>query len=323
MNMLPAFKITAFAMFQIFILGLIGYLLTRKKVISEDNLKFLAKLVINLFFPCFVFVKLVSNFDFKSYPNWWVFPLISFFVTGGSFLVARLFVKLDKNLEKLKREFISLVTFQNGGYLPLILVALLLPAGRREEIFIYIFLFLLGFNAIWWSVGVWHLTKGHESKFDLKSIFNPPVIAIVAALLLTAVGLDRIIPHFLTGTMEMIGDCALPLAIITVGANLALIDVSGTNHSRYIIQIILAKLLFMPLLFLGVILLIRPSYSIALLILLESTMPSAVTQSIVMRHYDKKDNIVSLAIFWTHVVCLLTIPVFLILFSTFKDFIYR
>jgi predicted permease len=283
----------------------------------------MAKLVIYFFFPCFIFVNLVSNFDFRSYSNWWIFPFLSFFVTAVGFFTAKLFIRIDKNLEGFKREFVSLVTFQNGGYLPLILVALLLPPGSREEMFIYIFLFLLGFNVIIWSLGVTYLAKSETRRIELKTLFNPPVIAIIAALLFIAVGLRKLIPQFLTGTMEMFGDCALPLAIMTVGANLSFIDISDGDYNKHILKIVLAKLLFIPLLFLGLVLFIKPPYAVALLILLQGAMPSAVTSSIIMRHYDKKDNIVSLGIFWTHIICLITIPAFLILFSSFKDFIYR
>lgn len=323
MHMLSAFKVTTVAILQIFILGLIGYVFTKKKVVSVENLKFLSKLVINLLFPCFIFAKLISNFDFRSYPNWWLFPLMSFFVTATGFLVAKLFIKLDSNLGKFNREFTSLVTFQNGGYLPLILVALLLPPGRREEMFIYIFLFLLGFNSVMWSIGVFYLTQDKSIKFKLHSLFSPPAIAVAVSLFAVAVRLHKIIPYFLIGTVRMIGDCALPLAIMVVGANLALIDISSKANVKHIVQVVLAKLLFLPLLFLGLILLIKPPYMIALLLLLQGAAPSAVSSSMILRYHEKKDNIVSLGIFWTHLVSLLTIPIFLILFSMFKDFIYR
>lgn len=322
MIILSAFKITASAMLQIFILGFIGYTLTKKKFITEDNVRFLAKMVISLFFPLFVFVNLISSFDFSSYPNWWKFPLISLIVTAAGFLTAKTFLKMYKELEKFKREFVSLVTFQNSGYLPLILVALLLPQGNREQMFIYIFLFLLGFNIMMWSVGVFYLTVDTKNNFKLRSLFNPPVIAIISALLLIAIGLHKIIPHFLIGPLKMIGECALPLAIMVVGANLALIDTSSKSNLKDVFQAVVAKLIFMPLLFFGLILLIKPSYHIALLLLLQAAMPSAVSPSMIMRHYDKKDNIVSLGIFWTHVISLLTIPIFLVLFSVFKHLIY-
>jgi predicted permease len=323
MSILLAFKVTASAILQIFVLGFLGYALTKKKVITVDNLGFLTSLVINLFFPLFAFANLISHFNFRSYPNWWLFPLISLLVTAVGFCTAKIFVKIDKDLEKFKREFISLVTFQNGGYLPLILVALLLPPGRREQMYIYIFLFLLGFNALMWSAGVIYLTKNEDSKFEWRYLFSPPVIAIISALFLIAVGLNRFIPVFLMGPVKMMGDCALPLAIMVVGANLSQVDISSGINFRYISQIVTAKLIFLPLFFLGVILLLKPSYEIALLLLLQAAMPSATTSSIIMRHYEKKDNIISLGIFWTHVVGLLTISIFLILFSALKDFIFK
>ena len=166
MDMLSAFKVTASAMLQIFILGFSGYLLAKKNIISLDNLKFLTKLVINLFFPCYVFIKLISNFSFGAFTNWWIFPLLSLLVTLVGFIVAKIFLKMDSSLGAFKREFISLVTFQNAGYLPLILVVLLLPAFRREQMLVYVFLFLLGFNTTMWSFGVFYLTKEKDGLHD-------------------------------------------------------------------------------------------------------------------------------------------------------------
>ena len=323
MFILHSFKITTMAIMQIFLLGLCGYVLTKKKIISLDNLKFLTRLVINLFLPCFIFAKLIENFNFKIYSNWWIFPLISFVITTFGFLTGILFVKIDKALDRFKKEFISLVAFQNSGYLPLILVAFLLPYGRRESMFIYLFLFLLGFNLVMWSIGVFYLARERDRKFELSSLFSPPVIAIVAVLFLIAVGLDRFIPKFLIGPVKMLGDCALPLAIMVVGGNLAQINIKPKNNFRQISYLIVAKLLFLPLVFFGLIFLIKPPYVVAFLLLLQSAMPSATSLSIIMRHYDKEDNIVSLGIFWTHLISLLTLPIFLALFSSLRILIYR
>ena len=238
------------------------------------------------------------------------------------FITGLLFTKIDRGLEKFKKEFISLVTFQNGGYLPLILVAFLLPAGRCNQMFIYIFLFLLGFNLVVWSLGLSYLIRKKDRKFELRSLLNPPVIAIASALFLIAVGIDKVIPRFLIEPTRMLGSCVLPLAILVVGGNLARIDINPRNHFRHISYLIVAKLLFLPLVFLGLIFLIKPPYPIAFLLLIESAVPSATSLSLITRHYDREDNIVSLGVFWTHLICLLTLPIFLTLFSSLKVLIY-
>ncbi|MDD5618230.1 MAG: AEC family transporter [Candidatus Omnitrophica bacterium] len=315
-------KITITAILQIFLLGLSGYVVVRKNLASRDNLKFLSSLAIDLFLPCFIFAKLIDNFNFYTYRNWWLFPLLSFIITLVGFLTGILFLKLDNGLEKFKKEFVSLVTFQNSGYLPLILAAFLFGGQRQEQMFIYIFLFLLGFNLIIWSVGVFYLKEKSE-RFELSSIFSPPVVAVFIALFLIALGWARFIPEFLTKPIGMFGDCALPLAMFVVGGNLAQIDFKFKESFKHILYLIIAKLLFLPLLFFGIIFLLKPSYEIAFLILLQSAMPSATSLSVIMRHYDEKDNIVSLGIFWTHVLSLLSIPLFLILFSALSIFLLQ
>jgi predicted permease len=265
----------------------------------------------------------MENFNFKIYPDWWLFPLLSFFVTLAGFLLGMLFVRMDKSLEKFKNEFVSLVTFQNGGYLPLILVALLLPPGSREQTFIHLFLFLLGFNLLVWSAGVFYLAKDKNTRFEFSSLFSPPVIATIVALLLIATGVNRFIPNFLIKPAKMFGDCALPLAIFIVGGNLALIKTGAKDYSKSIAHLVIAKMFLLPLLFLALIFFVKPSYEIAFLLLLQGIMPSATSLSVIMRRYDTEDNIISLGVFWTHLVGLLTIPLLLTLFSTYRFFIHK
>jgi predicted permease len=309
-------------MLQVFLLGFSGYVLTRKKIASPENLKFLSGLVISLLFPCFIFVKLIENFSFQIYGNWWLFPLLSFMITLVGFLTGILFLKLDTGLEKFKREFVSLVTFQNSGYLPLILVAFLLAPGIQEKIFIYLFLFLLGFNLVMFSIGVFYL-KEKKERFELSSLLSPPVVAVLAALSLVALGWASSLPTSLIKPAKMFGDCALPLAMFVVGGNLALMNFQTREHIRHIVYLIVAKLIFLPLLFFGIIFLLKPAYEIAFLILLQSAMPSATSLSVIMSHYDNKDNIISLGIFWTHLLSLVTIPLFLVLFGALSAFLIR
>ena len=310
------------ATLQIFLLGFCGYIFARRKIVSGENLKFLSHLVVSLLFPCFIFTKLINNFSFSYYQDWWLYPLLSIFITLIGFFVGVLFLRIDKGLEKFKKEFLSLVAFQNSGYLPLMLVALILPEGRREVVFVNIFLFLIGFDLVIWSVGAFYLAKEKKEKLEITSLFTPPIIADILALTLIAIGLNRFIPDFIMKPASMLGDCGLPLAIFVVGANLAFVDIRSKANYKHIINLSIAKLLFMPLAFLGLILLVKPPYEIAFLLLLQGTMPSATSLSVIMRRYDTQDNIISLGIFWTHILFLFTLPLLLTVFSYFKLFIF-
>ena len=309
------FRMTFGAVFQIALIGLCGYILVKKKVINEEALKLISNGVINLFFPCFIFVSIVRNFDFRSYPNWWVFPFISFFITIVGFLIGIIFVRIRPELKKAKQEFVSLVAFQNSGYLPLILVSLMFLPGQREYLVVSIFLFLLGFNFIFWSFSHYYLSGKKERKISLRLLFNPPVAITLVSLFIVAVNLAKFIPPLLMVPAEMLGNCALTLAIIVVGGNLALSAVKANKQFAAIAYLTTAKLLVVPIILLAFIFLLRPPEEIAFLILLQGAMPAAVSLGVVTRKYDISDELISLGTFWTHVLGLITIPIWLAIFG--------
>lgn len=308
-------------MAQIFLLAFCGYWLTRKAVVAESLLKGMSRLIVDVLLPCFIFVKFVGSFDFSAFPRWWIFPLLSCAVMGAGVAISKLFFAIDRRFKEHQREFISLVAFQNSGYLPLILVALLLSGEAQERMFISIVLFLLGFNLVIWSAGVFFLTKEKDKQKERGTLFNPPVAAILVSLLLIVTGLHRFIPVFVMRSAKMFGDCVLPLAMFVVGGNLALVPMRTRENAHSIAGVVLAKLFIMPLIFFGVIALVRPSYEIAFLLLLQAMAPSATSLSLIIRNYDTQDNIISMGIFWTHLVSMVTIPLFLVLVSLLRHFL--
>ena len=134
---LESFRITGSAVLQIIILGAIGYFLVKKKVLGGDGLDALSRLTIDITLPILIFCQLIKDFSFKLYPNWWVFPLISLAITILGLLVGFLFSGFIRGHQS-KLQFISLVGFQNSGYLPLALFAALFPKELLGPMLIYL-----------------------------------------------------------------------------------------------------------------------------------------------------------------------------------------
>jgi len=312
---LDSFRITLLAVAQIFVLGAIGYVLVKKNILGEDGLDSLSRLVINVIFPFMIFSQLISNFSFAVYKKWWIFPLTSLIITIAGFLVGVLFIKFIKG-DKHKLQFLSLVTFQNSGYLPLAMVAALFPRDKAGPMFIYIFLFLLGFDLIFWSVGVYMLRTSEKNKFEWKSLFSPPVIANLVSLSIVFLGLNRFIPGIIARPAAMIGNCTLPLAMFVVGGNLAVIHLRHVDK-KAIFYVVLSKLIILPALGLLLIILFKVPELFAFLILMQLTMPPATSLSVVIRHYKQEDLYISQGIFFGHILSLITIPLFLSLYFAF------
>ena len=309
---LESFKIGGLAVCQIFLLGAVGYFLVKRNILGPEGLDALSRLVIEVTLPILIFCQLIQDFKFTLYPNWWIFPLISIVITAIGLVVGFLFSGFIKGTQQ-KLQFLSLVTFQNSGYLPLALVAALLTQDKLNSMFIYIFLFLLGFNLVIWSLGIYMLTFHKNKRFELGSLFSPPVIATIFSLLFIFLGLKNIVPEFIFKPLKMTGDCTLPLAMFVVGGNLASIRL-GRIDKKAISLMIMAKLCILPLLGLGFMLKFKLPELMGLLVLLQLAMPPATSLSVITRHYKKEDLLISQGIFFGHIASLITIPVFLSLY---------
>jgi predicted permease len=179
--------------------------------------------------------------------------------------------------------------------------------------FIYIFLFLLGFNLVIWSLGVHILSLTRAKKFELGSLFSPPVIAALFSLALTFFGLNKFVPEALLKPLRLAGNCTLPLAMLVVGGNLASMHL-GHIDKKTMSLTILAKLIILPALGLWLVIKFKFPELPGLLVLIQSAVPSATSLSLIIRHYKKEDLLISQGIFLTHIASLVTLPLFLSLY---------
>lgn len=316
MALLSYFNSVFQVMLQIFLLGLVGFVLVRKKILLSEAVTGLSSFLIGVTFPALIFWQLVTKFNFSLYPDWWIFPLASFIITGLGLFVGFLFSLSVKDAQ-LKREFVSLVGFQNAGYLPLTLLAWIAPKEYQDILLIYLFLFLLGFNVVIWSWGVYFLS--HKLKtFSLAGIFSPPVIAVLAGLAFVALKLNGFMPKFILQPIELLGNCSFPLAVVVLGATLAELSSHRQFQKKIIFRLILAKLIVLPTLGLLLVSSFRLPYLLGLLIIMELAVPSANSLAVIARKYSEEGKIISQGIFVSHLVSLVTLPVFLALFNWFS-----
>ena len=313
---LEYFKMTGVAIAQIFFLGAVGYFLVKRNILSAEGLSALSRIVIQVILPALIFSQLIRKFTFTLYPQWWIFPLISLMITVLSLGLAMIFGGVVKK-PAFKEQFFSLIVFQNSGYLPLALVAAIFSGEQLSTMFIYIFLFLLGFDLVMWSLGIYMLTRKSEQKFKLSSIFSAPVIANLGSLLIIFLGLNKFISHAGLLPFEMIGNCTLPLAMFIVGGNIALIRLEHI-HKREVFWIVLSKLVILPAVGLCLVLFLKLPELLGFLIVMQCAMPSATSLSVIISHYKKEDSLISQGIFFSHIISLLTIPLFLSLYLALR-----
>ncbi|MDD3375144.1 MAG: AEC family transporter [Candidatus Omnitrophica bacterium] len=305
-----SFQSIGLATLQIFITGSVGYILGKKGVIKEENLKTLSKLLVYIFLPCLIFSEFVDSFSFSEYENWWFFPLLSFAITLGGFLLGKIVSSFSKNT-RVKNEILALTSFQNAGYIPLIVATQVLSPSEAGQMYVYIFLFLAGFNLAIWSLGVCLVTGKDAKTLKLKDVFNPPMLATVFSLIAIFFNIQGFVPGVMMSSVEMFGACALPIAILVVGANLAGMSLKIKEYKKEIVFAVLTKVIFLPLLALLVVFLLKIKGLVGFLIILESVVPSATTLVVISKYFHTEEKIISKAILYGHLLGLLATPIFL------------
>jgi len=113
--------------------------------------------------------------------------------------------------------------------------------------------------------------------------------------------------------LEAVGNCTLPLAMIVVGGNVALAQLKNIDK-KMVSFVLLGKLIILPALGLVLVLKLGLPQLLGLLIVMQLAMPSATSLSVIIRHYKKEDVLISQGIFFSHILSLLTIPLFLSLY---------
>lgn len=301
-------------MIQIAIIGLVGFWGLRSGMIGENSLLTLSRLVMEVTFPCYVFVHITHNISIGNVMNLFWLPLACIGLLGLSYAVSWLYMKIDGSVEE-KGEFSLLVTFQNAVYIPLPLIATLFPASEQNRIFMYLFVFNVPFTALMFGVSPHVLHKGQGFIFSWRKFFNNPVIAVIVSLILVALGWHEYIPKPVTSSMEMIGKITIPLVMIVIGGVILLNYRSERPaHPMTIVKISALKLLLIPVIVLVIIVLFRIPHDFAVLLMLEACVPSASTLPLIARKENADYRLIGATIFWSYLASIITIPLFVSLY---------
>jgi predicted permease len=308
-----SFQTSAIAVAQIFAMGAMGFYLVRSGIIHESGLKLLSFLSVNIFFPLFIFYQIIRNFDLVRMPFWWGFPLINI-----SLVLTGLLVALGMSLRHrspLKDEFLAVSSLHNAGYIPLLMVMSLPLEGWAGQVYTCVILSIIGFDTCLWSLGVWLLTKGKSPRMDLRKMINPPLLSMSAALIIILAFGPGALPEIVLKPIKILGEAAMAVAMIVIGGNLSLCSLTRVAWAQ-VSGAALIKLIVLPLITLFVLSILKLNPLISFVAIIQACMPSSITLSIIGRNYETENqDFVNQSIFFTHLLSMITIPIFLGLYG--------
>ncbi len=229
------------AVFKIFIVAFIGGVMVRRKIISQEHIQGLSEATVKIFLPALVITNILSSFDPWQTHDWWILPLIGLIMPLVLLLIISVFYigNLKKSLNK-----IPLAAFQNAGYLVLPVGQVIFP-DKFQKFALYVFLLVLGFTPVLWSLGKILITGEASKKLKLKGLFTPPFVANIVAVALVFLHLNKI-PEIIFDPLDLIGSATIPVATFILGATLGSISFKNLPPLKDILKIFSVKYLIAP-----------------------------------------------------------------------------
>lgn len=296
------------AVLPVFCLAGIGVALRKIEWLTEEADASLMRVVVNVLTPALILDKVLGNAALRRPENLFLPPVLGF---GGvllglwiAWLVRR---QAAPGSEIIQRTFASATGIQNYGYVPLPLVLQLFPGDTAGVLFVH----NLGVDVAMWTICL--IALGHGGVREWRKLINPPIVSIVAAITLNALGAGDWLPKFVRTTAQMLGAACFPLALVLIGATIA--DSSRQLRQNLGLRLSLwscaLRLGVLPVLMLVIAHFVPASRELKQVLVVQAAMPAAVFPIVLARHYGGDTTTAIRVVVATSLIGFLTIPFWL------------
>ena len=198
-----------------FALMLLGLLLSRRGMITEQGSRDLSNVLLYAVIPCVILRSYMSEFSTEKLRAMGLSALIAVIAFAASIAVAYLTCGTRHRIENFA------VAFCNAGFIGIPLVT----AVFGPEAAFYVVSFSTFANLLQWTYGI-VIISGKKETMNLRMVFvNPVFISMVIGIALFV--LQPTLPTVVTGTIGYIADGNTVLAMIILGYYLSKVQLRG------------------------------------------------------------------------------------------------
>jgi predicted permease len=299
-------------------IGVLGFWILRRGILPENVIGLLSRLAIDIALPCMVFASIIINFDPKKMPDWWQLPLWWFGFACISLVLTIITMFISQ--KSTRSEFGLSLFFQNALFFPLIIISGLF--GSNSPYAAQLFIFVMIHPVIFFSLSHFFFKRKENTdikrKLNLRRILNPILIATILGVIARLVGFETYLPNFIITMFTILGAMTLPLLMIILGGSLYIdFQKKGKIYLKEILKFVAIKNVVFPLVFIGILALIRLDYNIALIIFLQAAIPPITGTPIVAEREGGNPSIANQFILASFVFAIVSIPLLFTLFSNY------
>lgn len=298
------------AVLPIFFVIASGALARRVGWLDTNADRSLMTVVVNLLYPALIFSFILGNDALRQPSNLILPPLVGLTTVVGGFGLAMLVARKFKiGNQKDCRTFAFTTGIYNYGYFPVPIIALLFDRETTGVLLVH----NLGVEIAMWVLGVGFILSRNDPKSIWRRVFSGPVIAILIAVPLNYFKVDQQLPNSALETIHLLGNCAIPLGLILIGATFADLagDVKLTSRLNIPITASVLRLGLLPAAFVFIAFILPLSTELKCVIAVQAAMPCGVFPIVLARHFDGSPEVALKVVLGTTLLSFITIPLWI------------
>lgn len=304
------FSTTALSVLSLCLMALPGFILIKLKMLKAEYIAVLAIVLLYVNQPFITLNAFLSKtYEQSLLANMGIVLAFGVFSQIIVLFIAKIIFTLDKKNRPRANAYAYASAIGNAGFMGIPVVAVLLP--NNAEAILYVSIFLVSFNLVCWTLGVYVLTGDKKYISLKKAILNPPIIAMIIALPIFFLKVKM--PSFLMQPINFIAEMNTPLAMIILGMRFATIRFRELflGIGMYVSSFI--KLIFTPLLVYVCMLPFNLSTTLTQVLLILSAMPAANMVLIMAEKFEGDTTSATKAVLNSTFLCIITVPLILLL----------
>jgi len=294
-------------MIQLFIMIGIGFVIAKTSLFEGDFNQKLTKFVLNLTMPCMIVASVMSSQNATL-------ALKDIMVsTVLLVLVLPVFAYLCVRFLPFKQHkglYMFMIMFPNVGFMGFPLMQSIFGA----ESILSTAIINMGFNLSLFTLGIIVMNYGNNERPDLqfKNLLSPGVISSLLAILIYVLKIK--IPTVIVNPITLIGNMTTPLAMIIIGATLAVYRLKDVFSDVKVYFFTLFIDVVVPMIFYPLIALFIQDVMIQGITFIILAMPVANGAVLFAKTYGQDEFLAAKTVFISTMMGILTIPLLVYLF---------
>lgn len=308
-------------MLPLILMTMAGYALNRLKWIDAPFNRQLSLVMLNVFYPSLIVSSIVRNFTWETLLQNWMMPVGAVFILVAGWLVGLVTLPLLKrHTESTRRCYHFICLMNNYSFLPILMGAAL----WGEKAIALVIFSSLGSELCVWTLGVKALTGQKLDRSFLKNLVSVPMLALMVSFAVLAVRAqcerqgfvpeEASFPSALLKTVletfRMAGAATIPASALICGSRIAMLHPSKI-FSPLMAGTCALRLVIIPAICIVGLSLVPLPLDVRRVLVLIAVMPAAMASVTLAEAFRGDAEFSAAAILTTHVLCLVTIPLWL------------